>query len=188
MLVLGRRFQHVMRDAIVIAAALLITACGACPACPECPVCPACPEPPAAADEPADQRWFVLRAIDGDTLVLRLEGAAIERKETVRLLNVDTPEKNQPGFEEAREALKTLVRAGWVELEFEDPNKEKRDGFGRLLAYVIAEGVNVNLELVRQGWSRYYTKYGKGRLQLQFEAAEAEARAAGLGLWGMDAP
>ena len=60
-----------------------------------------------------------------------------------------------------------------------------RDGFGRLLAYVIAEGVNVNLELVRQGWSKYYTKYGKGRLQQEFEAAEAEARAGGLGLWGM---
>jgi micrococcal nuclease len=129
----------------------------------------------------------VLRAIDGDTLVVKLEGATIERKETVRLLNINTPEKKEPGFEQAREALKTLVRGGTVELEFEDPTREDRDGFGRLLAYVIADGVNVNVELMRQGWSKLYTKYGKGRLHEKFVAAEAEARDAGRGLWGMEA-
>lgn len=74
-------------------------------------------------------------------------------------------------------------RGGRIGLEFEKPGVEKRDGFGRLLAYVIAGGVNVNLELVRQGWSAYYTKYGKGRLRAEFEAAEREARTARRGLW-----
>jgi len=128
----------------------------------------------------------VLRVIDGDTLVARLEGAEIERKETVRLLNVNTPENGQPGFDEATEALKSLVRGGTVALEYEKPLAEKRDGFGRLLAYVIADGDNVNLEIVRQGWSKLYTKYGKGRLHAEFEAAEREARDAKRGLWGME--
>ena len=70
-----------------------------------------------------------------------------------------------------------------MDLEFEKPGVEKRDGFGRLLAYVVAGGVNVNLELVRLGWSPYYTKYGKGRLRGEFEDAEREARAAQRGLW-----
>ena len=30
-----------------------------------------------------------------------------------------------------------------MDLEFEKPGVEKRDGFGRLLAYVVAGGVNV---------------------------------------------
>jgi len=171
----------------LLAAALLSGGCAPCPACPSCPACEDC-----AASKPEassiDQRWFVLRVKDGDTLVARLEAGPTDRTETVRLLNVNTPEKDQPLWAEATEALKTLVRGGYVELEFQAVGVEKRDGFGRLLAYVIADGANVNLELVRQGWSPYYTRYGKGRLRAQFEAAEAEARATGRGLWGLKAP
>jgi len=36
--------------------------------------------------------------------------------------------------------------------------------------------VNVNVEMTRQGWSKLYTKYGKGRLHEQFVAAEKEAQ------------
>jgi len=113
----------------------------------------------------------------------RLEGAKIERKETIRLLNVDTPEKDEPGFVEAKEALKYLVRGAHIRLEFEKANAEDRDGFGRLLAYVYVDEQNVNVELVRQGWSEFYAKYGRGRFANDFEAAEKEAKADGRGLW-----
>jgi len=164
-----------------------LAACAPTQPCPTCPACPACPECPEA-DGPAEDRtppneWFVLHVTDGDTLVARLEGARIERKETIRLLNIDTPEKGEPGFDEATEALKYLVRGARIRLEFENPNAEKRDGFGRLLAYVIVNGENVNVEMVRMGWSRFYTKYGRGRLAAAFEKAESEARAQGKGLW-----
>jgi len=131
--------------------------------------------------------WFVTKVKDGDTLVARLEGAGVERQETIRLLNINTPEKDMPGHDEAAEALKGLVRGGTISLEFAEPNVEKRDGFGRLLAFVFADGVNVNLEMTRLGWSKLYTKYGKGRLHEQFVAAEADARAAKRGLWAMEA-
>lgn len=173
------------RRLLITAVIATLAACASCPPCPSCPQCPECSTNDAQADGSTQpQRWFVLRAIDGDTLVLRLEGAEIERKETVRLLNIDTPEKNEPGFEDATEALKGLVRGGYVELEFENPDAEKRDGFGRLLAYVIVDGVNVNIELVRQGWSKFYTKYGRGRLAAEFEAAEKESKENNGGLWG----
>ncbi len=58
-----------------------------------------------------------------------------------------------------------------------------RGKYGRLLAYVFVDEVNVNLELVRLGWTPFYTKYGRGRFAAQFEAAEVAARAAGLGIW-----
>jgi micrococcal nuclease len=174
------------RHLIVLAAAWLAACASPPPPCPACEACAPCPTCPTSVEKPSDaQTWFVLRVIDGDTLVARLEGSAIERKETVRLLNVNTPEKDEPGFEEAGEALKALVRGGTIALEFAQPNVEKRDGFGRLLAFVLAEGANANVEMVRQGWSKLYTKYGKGRLHAQFVAAESEARAAKRGLWGM---
>ena len=181
-----------MRRSLALAAALLAAAilagCAAAPPCPACAPCPACPACPAVAEKPsAPSAWFVLRVIDGDTLVARLEGGAVERKETIRLLNVNTPEKEQPGFAEAAEALKALVRGGTITLEFAAPDVESRDGFGRLLAFVFADGVNVNVEMVRLGWSKLYTKYGKGRLHAQLVAAEAEARAARRGLWALEA-
>jgi len=39
--------------------------------------------------------------------------------------------------------------------------KRLRGNYGRLLAYVFVDGQNLNLDLVRQGLSPYYTKYGK---------------------------
>jgi micrococcal nuclease len=156
-----------------------------CPQCPPCPACPACPEIQPAPVEPDYQnaKWFVIHVTDGDTLVARL--GKPERRETVRMLNINTPEKNRPGFGEAREALKVLVRGGYVTLESEKPGLEKRDRFGRLLAYVVADGVNCNIEMVRLGWSAFYKKYGKGRLADEFEAAEKEAKERKLGIWGI---
>ena len=178
------------RLAIIALFAIAATgiACASAPPCPACAPCPACPTCPTALEKPtAPPAWFVVRVKDGDTLVAKLEGGEIERQETIRLLNINTPEKDMPGWAEATEALKTLVRGGTVTFEYENPIAEKRDGFGRLLAFVIADGVNVNVEMTRQGWSKLYTKYGKGRLHDAFVAAEAEARDAKRGLWGMEA-
>ncbi len=169
---------------LLLLVALATSACAACPPCAAmvstpCPTCEDC----TAKNEPQGPRiWRVTKVKDGDTLVVRQEDP--ERIETVRLLRINTPEKDERGYEEAKEALKYLVRGADVTLEFENEGPEKRDGFGRLLAYVHADGLNVNLELVRQGWSAFYTKYGKGRMAAEFEKAEAEARRAKVGLWG----
>jgi micrococcal nuclease len=181
----------VSRARLVIIAFIAIAAtgiaCASAPPCPVCAPCPVCPTCPTALEKPtAPPTWFVVRVKDGDTLVAKLEGGEIERQETIRLLNINTPEKEMPGWAEATEALKALVRGGTISLEFAEPSVEKRDGFGRLLAFVIADGVNVNIELMREGWTKPYTKYGKGRLHEQFVAAEKEARDAKRGLWGME--
>jgi micrococcal nuclease len=170
------------RIAVVVAVGAILFSCGSAQPCPVCPTCP------TAAKEPAGPAtWFVTKVKDGDTLVARLEGGEVERNETIRLVNINTPEHDQPGFSEATEALKALVRGGTISLEFAEPNVERRDGFGRLLAFVIADGVNVNVEMMREGWTKLYTKYGKGRLHEQFVAAEADARATRRGLWAMEA-
>ena len=172
-----------------IAASLLLVGCCKCKPCEQCidpAPCPGALEREGDGASPvATSTWFVLKVIDGDTIVARLEEPGrTKRSETIRLLRINTPERKQPGYEEAREALKYLVRGGEIQLEFEDPLVEKRGNYGRLLAYVMVEGLNVNVEMVRLGWTEFWTKYGSGRLSREFIAAQDEAAKARRGLWG----
>lgn len=128
----------------------------------------------------------MIRVVDGDTIVIRYNG----KYEKVRLLCVDTPESVHPdkkqntpmGKVAARYTQKKLVGKS-VDLEFE--LKRLRGNYGRLLAYVFVDGHNMNLDLVRQGLSPYYTKYGKSeKYDAEFRVAEKKARKQKLNIWG----
>lgn len=114
----------------------------------------------------------VLRVVDGDTIHVLWRGA----DESVRLLRINTPERGRPGYGEAREAVRCLVEGRRVRLEFETPGGPARDKHGRLLAYVFVGDLNVNVEMVRLGHSRFWTKYGAGRYAAAFREAEAKPR------------
>jgi micrococcal nuclease len=99
----------------------------------------------------------VIRIVDGDTIVVNYKG----KNEKVRLLCVNTPESVHPDKKQntfmgkvASNYAKKRLKGKYVDLEFEGP---KRGKYGRLLAYVIVDGDNFNLELVREGLSPYYT-------------------------------
>ena len=82
----------------------------------------------------------VVRAVDGDTLEVRLDGGAVE---TVRLIGVDTPETVKPDtpvqcFGPRASAFEhRTVEGRRVRLLV---GVEPRDFYGRLLAYVWVEG------------------------------------------------
>ena len=125
--------------------------------------------------------------VDGDTLYVTCAG----REHHVRLLRVDTPERNEPGFAAARDVLVALVEGRRLRLEFAEPGEPSYGNYGRLLAYVFARAnagarggdeVFVNAELIRRGASKFWTKYGRGRYAGVLAAAEAEARGARRGL------
>ena len=129
----------------------------------------------AATYAPGD--YYVDHVVDGDTLWLRKDGVLTK----VRLLRVDAPESNEFGYREATQELeRQLGDESSIKLEFEE---ERADEFGRLLAYVFVEGKNVNVALVRSGWSPYFTRYGRGKYQSDFRQAESEARKEKLGIW-----
>lgn len=74
-----------------------------------------------------------------------------------------------------------------VRLEHDDPAR-KTGYYGRHLVHVLVrrdEGwVHYNVEVVRQGLSPYFIKYGRcRRYHARYLAAEAEARAARRGIW-----
>jgi micrococcal nuclease len=74
----------------------------------------------------------------------------------------------------ASEYTKQRLAGKYVGIELETKTRGK---YGRLLAYVFVDGQNFNLELVREGLSPYYTKYGLSEKYDQgFRKAEKYAR------------
>jgi micrococcal nuclease len=124
----------------------------------------------------------VERVVDGDTIQVRFLG----RDERVRLIGVDTPEVSWYGgqgdcFGE-RAGLYTRARLSGrtVRLVFD---VDRRDRYGRLLAYVYLGSELFNLTLVQRGYAEVETVPPDTRLARVFEAAAGRARSAGLGLW-----
>lgn len=145
------------------------------------PIAPSSPGAPAlrAANTARAQ---VVRVVDGDTIVVSLGGA----EERVRYIGIDTPETEKPGqpvecyADEAARRNEELVGGTTVELEFD---RELRDRFGRLLAYVVAGRHPVNEELVRGGFARTLMIEPNTARAKPLARLEAEAGRAGEGLW-----
>jgi micrococcal nuclease len=115
----------------------------------------------------------VERVIDGDTVV-------IAGGERVRLLGIDTPEKGQILYLEAKERLEGMVLGKSVLLEKDTENKDK---YGRLLRNIFAGDVFVNRVLVEDGLARSLIIPPNEKHAYDIAAAEARAKKANLGVW-----
>lgn len=120
----------------------------------------------------------VSRVIDGDTVELT-------SGERVRYVLLDAPETGSSSREchglEAREANRALVEGRTVELRYDT---QCRDRFDRLLAYVAADGREVNSWLVQQGHACVLRIPPNGAERLaEFQALERAAEAGRRGLW-----
>lgn len=139
------------------------------------------------AGEPATAVVEVVRAVDGDTIEVELDG----KREDVRLIGVDTPETVAPGepvqcFGERASAFTHRVLDGRrARLRF---GVERRDVYGRLLAYVHRGPLFVNADLVRRGLARTLTIPPNDRFAERFERLELRAARAASGLWGACGP
>jgi micrococcal nuclease len=124
----------------------------------------------------------VERVVDGDTIEIATGGG----EEDVRYIGVDTPETVKPGEPvqcfgpEASEANHDLVEGRTVRLVFD---RELRDDYGRLLAYVYVGDRFVNEELVRDGFARTLEIAPNTAQASRLGAIESRAAAAGRGLW-----
>jgi micrococcal nuclease len=136
---------------------------------------------------PASASALVVRAVDGDTIEARIGGEV----EDVRYIGVDTPETVKPGTPvqcfgpRASTFNHRLVEGRRVRLVF---GEERRDVYGRLLAYVRLGRRFVNAELVRRGLARSLTIPPNDRFAPLFRRLELGAARAGRGLWGACSP
>lgn len=116
--------------------------------------------------------------------------------EYVRTMNAGRPKDRPakygtPMGEAAKTFAETFFRdLTHVRLEYDDPER-KRGYYNRHLVYVLAERdghfINYNVEVVRQGYSPYFTKYGRSRrYHAEFLAAEREAREHERGIWAKE--
>lgn len=129
--------------------------------------------------------YEVTDIIDGDTFKV-MNG---DRELTVRMLGINTPETVDPRKapecygKEASDETKELLKGGEVRLEL-NPNREKYDIYGRILAYVyLPSGLFVNEYLVRNGYAREYTVGSPYEYQKQFRSDEKYAETHNIGLW-----
>ncbi len=123
-----------------------------------------------AAPTPATAPWKLpatcARLVDGDTAVFKVtlkvslpeEAVTVERGFVVRLLEVNTPEPNEPGWAEATAFARSFL--------FEDGDLAvprpvqlgltgRKDPWGRWLGWVIIDGKNLSSELVAAGHGEY---------------------------------
>lgn len=131
---------------------------------------------PISQITPTAQNLKVIEVSDGDTLKL-------SNGKTFRLYGINSPEVKEPYFEEAKAFTQNLVLN--KEVSFEQEENYKEDKFGRMLGYVIVSGVNLNIELIRNGLARVvlYEKRAKIKYQEELLTAEKEAREKRVGVW-----
>jgi endonuclease YncB( thermonuclease family) len=124
----------------------------------------------------------VTKVTDGDTIHVTYQG----HDERVRLIGVDTPEVPWYGGKEECYGVATGLYARRrltgrsVRLAFD---VERRDHYGRLLAYVYLGRELFNLTLVRLGYATSDPVPPDTRMASTFSAAERVARSERQGLW-----
>ena len=136
---------------------------------------------------------LVMRVVDGDTLKLA-------NGDRVRLIGIDTPEmhESQKLYRDSKKSgqdvktiqalgrrayafTKGLVEGKTVKLEFD---VEKRDKYGRLLAYVyLSDGTFVNAQIVKEGYASIMTYPPNVMHADEFLQLYRQARDSKVGLW-----
>lgn len=130
------------------------------------------------------QEATVLRVVDGDTIVVDLDG----KRYSVRYIGIDTPETHHPtsGADhlglEATDANRELVKEGETVVLQRDISET--DIYDRMLRYVWVGDTLVNAELVRMGLAQVKFYDPDVLYEAEIREAQAEARDAKRGVYG----
>ena len=111
----------------------------------------------------------VIKISDGDTIVL-LSG---KEQTKVRLFGIDAPELKQPYGKKSKQFLANLIAGEVVEVE-----ENGKDRYKRTIGSIYLNGVDINAQMVANGYAWAYRKFSK-----KYTAQESKARKQNLGLW-----
>lgn len=125
---------------------------------------------PAAAEV---VRGVVVGISDGDTMTLLTAGSVPVR---IRLAEIDAPELHGQPYGQAAKAALSRLAFGRPALA----DVVTSDQYGRRVAVVDVDGVNINAAMVKQGLASAYLRY---ETDPAYSRLEAEARRRKLGLW-----
>ena len=140
----------------------------------------------------------ITKVFDGDTFEAEING----KKEKVRMLGIDTPEKFDSDkltrdMERTKKDSETIKKLGELSSQFTrkllegkkvllepDKSQDDKDKYGRLLRYVYLEdGTFVNEKIVAEGYAVVFRKF-KVSKEKELIDAETDARKGKKGLWG----
>lgn len=113
----------------------------------------------------------VIAVMDGDTLLVLRGGNPVK----VRLAEIDAPEKAQPYGTASQKSLAGMVMGKQIQVA-----SRAVDDYGRMVAMVRIDGLNVNHEQVRRGMAWEYSRFHNNR---EVMALQREAQQAKRGLW-----
>lgn len=146
-------------------------------------------EDAVVSEEKAAEFVPVMRVIDGDTLVVEIDGV----EETIRIIGINTPETVAPRKpvecfgQEASAKARNLLEGKEVRLEA-DSTQNERDKYGRLLRYVfLSDGSDFGKTMIFEGYAYEYTYQTPYVYQEEYKQAQTDARSAQRGLWAVDA-
>lgn len=116
----------------------------------------------------------VIRIIDGDTVVL-------SDNRHVRLIGIDTPEKNDCFASEATKLAENLILNKTITLK---TDIDDLDQYGRTLGYIYTDdGVLINQKLLELGAGEYFLDNQNIRYQKEFINAATVAHEQKVGMW-----
>ncbi|MEK6848348.1 MAG: thermonuclease family protein [Nanoarchaeota archaeon] len=124
-----------------------------------------------AEERAKHETGIIKRAVDGDTIEM-------SNGNKIRLLGVNTPEKNTPFYQEAKNFLKDFENKE-VDIYWTIENTDK---YSRLLRYVFFEEKLLNEEILAKGLGNAYV-YKEDKYTKRLRGAEEKARKRGIGLW-----
>jgi len=124
----------------------------------------------------------VTHVADGDTLDVSTPSGSVE---TVRIIGIDTPEVyggKECGGPVASAAMKRMATGQRVTVT-SDPTQDRRDHYGRLLAYIDKGNQDLGYTMVKRGLASAYPYDGPFQRYPRYEKADRRARNQGTGSW-----
>jgi len=118
----------------------------------------------------------VIEVLDGDTVLVVRPGGLLK----IRLAEIDAPEKAQAFGAASTQSLSGMVMGKQVQFV-----SQAMDQYGRMVAHLSVDGLDVNAEQIRRGMAWEYSNYhsNKALIALQHEAMQAPR-----GLWAQSDP
>ncbi|HLC79928.1 MAG TPA: thermonuclease family protein [archaeon] len=134
-----------------------------------------CISMPGNENQDADELdpGFASKVIDGDTFEL-------QSGERVRILGINTPERSEYYYAQAKERLSELIEGKEVLLE---KDTDELDQNGRLLRHVFVGKANIASKMLEEGFATAYIIDPQMKHAQELEESENFAKKSAIGLW-----
>lgn len=118
----------------------------------------------------------ILAVLDGDTVMVKRGAGTL----SIRLAEIDAPEKAQPFGETAKKSLSDMVMGKSVKVV-----SQTMDQYGRMVAHLSVGGLDINAEQIRLGMAWEYSHFHGNKVLV---ALQKEAQSIPRGLWALSNP